>query len=180
MNLLLWNTFIHIEKLFFFFVILMGVFSVKMLFKSLYLKWDFYCNCSKRTLIALTSEVFQKKLSGLCVWSGSTMQRCSRKEMYCINSNKPQETYNIYESSSHLLFRGVRYKECWNQGQRCHKGLREMRTQTSLWEWDNFSWASFREITIITTIKNHSATSLSTKAEQVSVLWDWNDYLIGN
>lgn len=103
----------------------MGAFSVKMLFKSMYLKLDFYCNCSKRTLIALTSEVFQKKISGLCVWSGSTMQRGSRREMYCINSNKLQETYYIYGSSSHLWFRGVRYKEHWNQGQRCQQRLVE-------------------------------------------------------
>lgn len=155
----------------------MGVFSVKMLFKSLYLKWDFYCNCSKRTLIALTSEVFQKKLSGLCVWSGSTMQRCSRREMYCINFNKLQETYNIYESSSHLLFRGVRYKECWNQGQRCHKGLCEMEDPDLFTRMRQLLLGFFQR----NNNNNNNKKPLSNISEHKgSVLWDWNDYLIGN
>lgn len=111
MNLLLCNTFINSpwKTSFIFYG---NFFSVQLLFKSMYLKWDFYCNCSQRlkNLIALTSEVFHKKLSGLCVWSGSPMQRCSKREMNCINSNKLQETYYISESSLQLWFRGLRYK----------------------------------------------------------------------
>lgn len=126
MSLSLCNAFIDSPwKTSFFF--LWEFFSVKTLFKSRYLKWGFYCNCSKRLkkLIALTSGVFQKKLSGLCVWSGSTMQRGSRREMNCINSNKLQETHCISESSLQLWFRGLSLKDHWNQGQICQQRLLE-------------------------------------------------------
>lgn len=112
---------IHPEKRFFIFY--GSFFSVKMLFKSMYLKWNFYCNCSKRfkNLIALTSEVSQNKLSGLCVWSGSTMQRCSRREMNCINSKKLIFLKVLYSFGSEVSD----IKEHWNRGRRCQQRLVE-------------------------------------------------------
>lgn len=95
----------------------------------MYLKWDFYCNCSKRlkNLIALTSEVFQKKLSGLCIWSGSTMQRCSIVEgkwiaLILTNFKKLIISLKVlYSFGSEVSD----IKEHWNQGRRCQQRLVE-------------------------------------------------------
>ena len=152
-----------------------------MLFKSMYLKWDFYCNCSKslKNLIALTSEVFQKKLSGLCVWSGSTMQRCSRREWIVLilaNFKKLIISLKVlYSFGSEVSD----IKEHWNQGWRCQQRLVEdggprppmkVRLLHSGFFWRNNN-------------NNNKSTQQhlwTQRLEQVSGLWDRKDFFIDN